>query len=136
MSRDRSASPGPRKPHISRDDRLRTQTLWNAGHSAAEIRLELGHSARRISYAVNGPTTPQKRSSRPRVLTPEDMVWIAEQLTEPLEARRAPWAKLAKLLELSINADSGWSSRLRTTSTLQRPSGRPMCLAYMLRATA
>jgi hypothetical protein len=68
--------PSPRAPHhryLSRDERLRAQTLHDAGWKLHEIQRKLGISWNQVQYACSHQLTPQKRSGRPPVLEEEQV---------------------------------------------------------------
>lgn len=68
--------PSPRHPHhryLSRDERLRVQTLRDAGWKLPEIQQQLGITWNQAQYACSHRLTPQKRSGRPPVLEEEQV---------------------------------------------------------------
>jgi DNA invertase Pin-like site-specific DNA recombinase len=52
----------------TRDDRLRVRTLREIGWSIRATARYFGLSKGQVIYALNKPSTPQKRSGRPSVL--------------------------------------------------------------------
>jgi hypothetical protein len=68
--------PSPRVPHhryLSRDERLRAQTLRDTGWKLSKIQRKLGISWNQAQYACSHQLTPQKRSGRPPVLGEEQV---------------------------------------------------------------
>ena len=86
---------------LSRDDRLRIQTLYyTAGWSISDIQLQFSQITRRqIDYALKHRPTPQKRHSGRHVLldTPyrEQLV---DFVTKDSFSRDIPWAELPQYL--------------------------------------
>ncbi|KAH6629744.1 hypothetical protein C7974DRAFT_192700 [Boeremia exigua] len=60
----------PRHRYLSRDERLKVQTLSNAGHSQAWIQRHLGFTKRQVATAIySDQVTPTRRSGRPPKLS-------------------------------------------------------------------
>ena len=56
-------TPKQTRKETTRDDRLRIQTLYNhAGFIIDQIALQLNFIIRQIEYALQHPTTPQRRA--------------------------------------------------------------------------
>jgi hypothetical protein len=72
-------SPPIRKSALdtTRDQRLQIQTLRSAGLTYSQIQGQLGDvTLHQITYAIQHPVTPKKRSGRPSILTPEEVAEI------------------------------------------------------------
>ena len=60
----------PRHRYLSRDERLRVQTLHLAGHTQSSIANLLRITRRQVAYVTASErVTPKKREGRPRKLT-------------------------------------------------------------------
>jgi len=56
-------------PQLTRDDRLRIQTLFfDANHTRAQICLETGYTYDQVCYAITHRLTPQKRKTKGKIL--------------------------------------------------------------------
>ena len=63
--------PVPKQVHqeLTRDQRLRVQTLFNDAHfTVSQIALQTGYTLRQIRYALAHRLTPQKQKTSQRVL--------------------------------------------------------------------
>lgn len=95
--------PTPKTPRkqLSRDDRLRVETLYfDANFTQAQIALQLNISLRQIRYALSHRLTPQKRlrGKRPYLNTPQRKRLI-EWVTSSEANRRIRWADIPDILD-------------------------------------
>jgi transposase len=96
----------PRRSHfISRDNRLRVQTLAQAGVPYARIAAQVGVTERQIGYSVRAPTTPQKRAGRPRILSKSQVQELILFVRQSRATRQMSWLALAQ----HFNETKGWN---------------------------
>jgi len=96
--------PTPKQPNreLSRDDRLRIQTLFfDAHHTRSQICLETGYSYNQVCHAITHRLTPQKKRCGRRVLlnTPQRKRLI-QWATASQENRETPWIEIPGILGL------------------------------------
>lgn len=87
-------------PQLTRDDRLRIQTLFfDANHTRAQICLETGYTYDQVCYAITHRLTPQKRKTKGRILlnTPQRKRLI-QWVTASRENRETPWPEIPQIL--------------------------------------
>jgi transposase len=91
----------PKKHNLSRDDRLRIQTLYlTAGWSKDDIALQLNVTRGQIRYALAHQLTPQKqRSGRRPLLGREERKRLIEWVCASAKNRRTPWHKIPTILD-------------------------------------
>jgi hypothetical protein len=90
-------------PQLTRDDRLRIQTLFfDANHTRAQICLETPYTYDQICYAITHCLTPQKRKTKGRILlnTPQRKRLI-QWVTASKENRETPWIEIPAILGLN-----------------------------------
>jgi transposase len=86
----------PRRQHFtSRDDRIRIQTLHEAGHSQAFIQAQVGVSRRQVGYSLSVPLTPKKRTGRPPTLSSEQVDELILFIRQSRTTRQMTWQALA-----------------------------------------
>lgn len=87
---------------LTRDQRLRVQTLFNDAHfTIPQIALQTGHTERQIRYALAYQLTPQKKRCGRRVMlnTPQRKRLI-QWVTASQQNRETPWIKIPGILGL------------------------------------
>lgn len=90
-------------PQLTRDDRLRIQTLFfTANHTRAQICLETGFTYNQVCYAIAHRLTPQKRKTKGRILltTPQRKKLI-QWATASRANRETPWPQIPQILSLN-----------------------------------
>jgi len=103
--------------HLTRDDRLRVQTLYNhAGWSVPQIALQLNLSKRQINYALSHRVTPQKtRSGRHPFLGVLERRQLVEWVCASAQNRRTPWKDIPVVF--------GWSCHIYAIETAFKLEG-------------
>jgi len=92
----------PKKPELTRDERLRIQTLYfDANFTRDQICLQTGHTYDQVCYALRHRLTPQKQKTGRRVLlnTPQRKRLI-EWVTASKENRQTPWDQIPSIIGL------------------------------------
>ena len=85
---------------LTRDQRLRVQTLFNDAHyTVSQIALQTGYTERQIRYALAHRLTPQKHRTGRRVLlnTPQRKKLI-QWVTSSQANRETPWIEIPGIL--------------------------------------
>jgi sulfur carrier protein ThiS len=100
---DSDSAQNPSAGNTTRDQRLRVQTLREAGFTYEQIYKQLGLTLRQVQYAVNNPVIPKKRKGRPSILTSDEVELIITWVCQSKAHRRAPWAKIPTYLELDVS---------------------------------
>ena len=98
----------PKEPELTRDQRLRIQTLFfDANFTCDQICLQTGHTYRQVCYAIQHRLTPQKRKSGKRVLlsTPQKKKLI-QWVTAFRENREIPWIAILEILGLDYGVSA------------------------------
>jgi len=101
----------PKRQPTSRDDRIRIQTLYDAGMGRTAIVQHLNQhreethkiSVAQVKYALSHRLTPQKSTGRPRDLTEDDVDYIELFLIENRWARWLTFEHLAPCLSQQIS---------------------------------
>jgi transposase len=88
---------------LTRDDRIRVDTLHNEGLTYAQISQRLSFTQRQVQYAVKHPLTPKKRKGRPSILTQEEIDEIITWVCFSKTNRRASWMKIPTYLNLNVS---------------------------------
>jgi hypothetical protein len=94
--------PKQQKPELSRDERLRIQTLFfDANYTRAQICLQTSHTYDQVCYALAHRLTPQKRKCGRKVLlnTPQRKRLI-QWVTSLKQNRETPWIEIPSILGL------------------------------------
>ena len=98
----------PKEPELTRDQRLRIQTLFfDVNFTRDQICLQTGHTYRQVCYAIQHRLTPQKRRSGKRVLlsTPQRKKLI-QWVTASRENRETPWIAIPGILGLDCGVSA------------------------------
>ena len=107
----------PKEPELTRDQRLRIQTLFfDANFTRDQICLQTGHTYRQVCYAIQHRLTPQKRKSGRRVLlsTPQRKKLI-QWVIASRENRETPWIAIPGIL--------GWDCGVSAIRTAFKKEG-------------
>ncbi|RDW71804.1 hypothetical protein BP5796_07838 [Coleophoma crateriformis] len=93
-------TPTPQRHELTRDQRLRIQTLFFDAHwSRADIVLQTGYSYNQVCYALRNRLTPQKRKTgRKALLNTPQRKRLIEWVTASQENAETPWKKIPALL--------------------------------------
>lgn len=84
------------RAHLTRDQRIRVQTLRDVGFTYEAIARHLDISHRQVQYTCTaGHPTPSKRSGRPSSLTEEQLDELIEYIKQSKETRRMSYLRLA-----------------------------------------
>jgi hypothetical protein len=92
--------PKQKSPELTRDQRLRIQTLFfDANFTREQIALQTGHTYDQVCYAIRHRLTPQKQKTGRRVLlnTPQRKKLI-QWVTASQENRETPWSHILSIL--------------------------------------
>jgi DDE superfamily endonuclease/Transposase len=94
---NRPATPPPsQRRQLSRDQRIRVQSLHNLGCSQQEIAREVQITRNQVRTAIHGPATPQHhKRGRKATLWDEEKARIIEWICSSKRNRRASWEKIA-----------------------------------------
>src|SRR4030081_2056083 len=90
----------PKSESLSRDDRIRVQTLHDYGLTNLQISRQLGCTLRQVQYAVNHRLTPQHRGKKGpayMITTPSKRMLEAWIRASPRN-RYVPWAEITLIL--------------------------------------
>ena len=97
--------PVPKQPNedLSRDDRLRIQTLFFDAHfTRSQICLQTGFTYNQVCYALQHRLTPQKkRSGRKVILNTPQRKRLIQWVTASQENRETPWIEIPSILGLN-----------------------------------
>ncbi|EFQ94912.1 hypothetical protein PTT_07265 [Pyrenophora teres f. teres 0-1] len=92
---DAPATPKHRK-QLNRDQRLQVHTLYHAGHTQKWIAQHLSFTIRQIQYTLKVPITPQKKTGRPPLLSPERTQHLIQFIRSFKEARQMTYLALSQ----------------------------------------
>jgi hypothetical protein len=96
--------PVPKQPkaQLTRDERLRVQTLFfDANHTRAQICLETGYTYDQVCYAITHRLTPQKRKcGRTILLNTPQRKRLIQWVSASRENRETPWIEIPSILGL------------------------------------
>jgi hypothetical protein len=101
--------PSPRAPYyryLSRDERLRVQTLRDIGWKLPEIQRRLGITWRQAQYACSHRLTPQKRSGRPPILEEEQVNEIEVFVISSKTNRLMSYHRLAMVFQPIVGSQA------------------------------
>jgi hypothetical protein len=92
--------PVPKQPELTRDQKLRIQTLFSdANFTRDQICLQTGHSYRQVCYAIQHRLTPQKsKAGRRVILNIPQRKKLIEWVTASAENRQTPWVAIPGIL--------------------------------------
>lgn len=95
-------TPKQTRPQLSRDERLRVQTLFfDANHTRSQICLETGYTYDQVCYAITHRLTPQKKKcGRKVLLTTPQRKRLIQWVTTSRENRETPWIEIPGILGL------------------------------------
>jgi transposase len=88
----------PRRKHTTRDERRDIQVLREAGKTLQQISDQAGLSVNQVSYALQQPATPSKRSGRPSKLTEAQVNKLIEYIESSQIGRQTAWNELPEAL--------------------------------------
>jgi transposase len=91
----------PTKRRLTRDQRLRIQTLREVGWTYEAIMKQYGVTKNAVRYACHNPPTPKKSTGRPAAVTEEEIQNIIAFICRNRENRRLPYARVIETLRLS-----------------------------------
>ena len=88
------------KRELSRDDRLRIQTLFfDANYTRSQICLQTGYTYKEVYYAIKHRLTPQKRKCGRRIkLNTPQRKKLIQWVTASRENRETPWIQIPSIL--------------------------------------
>jgi hypothetical protein len=92
----------PKQPELTRDQRLRIQTLFfDAHHTRSQICLETGYTYDQVCYAITHRLTPQKKKTSQRVLLNTlQRKRLIQWVIASQENRETPWIEIPGILGL------------------------------------
>lgn len=90
----------PRSDELTRDARLRVQTLFfDANFTRDDIVLQTGYTYRQVCEALRHRLTPQKhKTGRKAVLNTPQRKRLIEQVTSSKDNREVPWPAIPRIL--------------------------------------
>jgi len=92
----------PRQPELTRDQRLRIQTLFfDANFTREQICLQTGYTYKQVCHALIHRLTPQKqRTGRKILLNTPQRKRLIQWVTASQENRETPWVEIPSILGL------------------------------------
>ena len=98
---------GRQHSQSTRDQRLRVQTLRDAGFTYQQINQELGYTHRAIQWACTHRTTPQKRrrGRKPIITTPSRKI-LVDFVCGSKENRQLPLLRIPSRLKWNVSEDT------------------------------
>jgi hypothetical protein len=115
--------PVPKQPELTRDQKLRIQTLFfDANFTRDQICLQTGHSYRQVCYAIQHRLTPQKsKAGRRVILNIPQRKKLIEWVTASAENRQTPWVAIPGILN--------WDCGEKAIRTAFKKEGYRRCIA-------
>lgn len=99
----RESTPISKSTWLSRDDRIRIQTMRDLGYSQYRIAEILGFTKDQIQYTYHSNLTPRKPSGQPSKLSPTQMDEIIDFITHSKRNRQMTYSRLIKALDLGVS---------------------------------
>jgi hypothetical protein len=107
----------PKRPELTRDDRLRIQTLFfDANFIRSQIYLQTNYTYDQVCYVIQYRFTPQKyRTGRRVILNIPQRKKLIQWVTTSKENRQTPWADIFQIL--------GWECGEKVIRTTLKKEG-------------